>query len=179
MIGGDVVGGLQNSVPDLFGRLDSRIDRRHDTNEHMLMRLHVVPDDLQDTDPILLACQCNVKTPRLEFEQTGQQLSVVDVGAVRRVEIPAGTSVHTYAAALFGGESREGKIVEIDETVEKIPGRIDLDRETAFGEVDLDLVRALLQAIANLDLVLSQQVLDEFLARVPGNIVRRIHKAQR
>ena len=50
---------------------------------------------------------------------------------------------------------------------------IDLDRQPAFGEVDLHLVRPLAQAAADLGLVLAQQVLDELLARVAVDLVRR------
>ena len=59
------------------------------------------------------------------------------------------------------------------------PGGVDLDRQPTLREVDLDLVGALLQAAADLGFVLVQQVVDELLARVAGNLVGRIHEAQR
>ena len=43
-----------------------------------------------------------------------------------------------------------GKIIQINETAEKIPGSIDLDGEPPFGEVDLHFVRALVEASAQL-----------------------------
>ena len=61
----------------------------------------------------------------------------------------------------------------------RFAGRIDLDRQPSFGEVDLHLMRALGQAAPDLGLVLVQQVVDELLARVAGNPLGRIHEAQR
>ena len=58
------------------------------------------------------------------------------------------------------------------------PGGVDLDRQPALREVDLDLVRALPQAGADLGLVLAQQVVDELLAGVAGDLVGRVHEAQ-
>ena len=59
-------------------------------------------------------------------------------------------------------ENRDKReIVQIDEAVQQLAGRIDLDRQPSFREVDLHLVRTLLQAAANLGLVLVQQIVDE------------------
>jgi hypothetical protein len=55
--------------------------------------------------------------------------------------------VHADALAVLRGESRQREVVEVDEAVEEMPGRVDLDRQTPFREVDLNLVRALLQAV--------------------------------
>ena len=81
--------------------------------------------------------------------------------------------------ALLGGEARQRQVVQVDEAVEQVPGRVDLHRQPPLGEVDLHLVRALLQAAAHLGLVLAQQVVDELLARVAGDPFGRIHEAQR
>ena len=61
----------------------------------------------------------------------------------------------------------------------KCPDGIDLDREPAFGEVDLHVMGALRQAASDLRLVLAQQIMDELLARVSFDIAGRIHQAQR
>ena len=58
------------------------------------------------------------------------------------------------------------------------PGGIDLDRQPPLREVDLHLVRALPQAVADLGLVLAQQVVDELLAGVARDLVGRVHEAQ-
>ena len=107
--------------------------------------------------------------PAFKLEQAGQQLGVIDVGAVRRIAVAAGTRVHADALALGVREPRQREIVEVDEAVQQLPGRIDLDREPPFGEVDLHLVRALVEAAPDFRLVLAQQVVDELLARVAGN----------
>ena len=65
------------------------------------------------------------------------------------------------------------RLFKIDEAVQQIPGRIDLHRQPAFGEIDLHLVRAFFQAAADLGFVLAQQIVDELLARVTGNCLRR------
>ncbi len=54
--------------------------------------------------------------------------------------------------------------------MEKISGRIDLDRQPSFREVDLNVVGAFLQAAANLRFVLVQQVLDKLLAGLTRNL---------
>ena len=66
--------------------------------------------------------------------------------------------MHADAPAFLGGEPRQREVVQVDEAVEQVPGGVDLDGEPPFGEVDLHLVRALLQAAAHLGLVLAQQV---------------------
>jgi hypothetical protein len=67
---------------------------------------------------------------------------------------------------LILGEAAEREIVELDETIEKRPRWIDLDRQAAFGEIDLDLVRAFRKTPADLLFMLVEQVVDEFLPRI-------------
>ena len=80
--------------------------------------------------------------------------------------------------ALLGGEPRQRQVVQVDEAVQQVAGGVDLDRQPPFGEVDLDLVRALPQAAADFGLVLAQQVVDELLAGVAGDLLGRVHEAQ-
>ena len=117
-------------------------------------------------DAIALAGQRDVEVPDLQLEQARQQLGIVDVGAVGRIAIAAGTGVHADPLALLGREPRQRQVVQVDETVQETAGRIDLHRQTALGEVDLDLVGAFLEAAADLRFVLRQQIVDELLARV-------------
>jgi hypothetical protein len=93
---------------------------------------------------------------------------------VGRIAVTAGAGVHADALAVFGRESRQSEIVQIDEAMQEIPGWIDLDRKPPFREGDLNLVRALSQTIADLGLVLMQQILDELLAGIAGNFLGRI-----
>src|SRR5207237_6249561 len=103
---------------------------------------------------------------RLQFKQAGQQLSVIDIRAMRRIEIISRAGMDPDAPALFGREPRKGEIVEVNEAVKEMPGGIDLDGQPCFGEVHLDLMRALFQAAAYLGLMLAQQVVDELVARI-------------
>ena len=168
----NVCGRFQDSVPNLFRRLDARVDRRDDADEDPLVGLQVLADDLQDAVAVLFARQGDVEIPRLQLEQARQQLGVIDVPAVGRVAVAARAGVHADALAILGREPRQRKVVQVDEAVEQTAGRIDLDRQPALREVDLDLVRALLQAAADLGLVLVQQVVDELLAGVTGDLRR-------
>jgi len=102
----------------------------------------------------------------LQLKQAGQQFGIVDVGAVRRVQIAAGAGVHADALALVGGKSRERQVVQIDEAMQQPARGVDLHREARLGEVDLDLVGAFGPTAPDLDLVLGQQIVDELLARI-------------
>jgi len=107
----------------------------------------MLADDSQDMRAILLTRQSNVEISCLQFEQAGQQLGVVDLRAVGRVAVASGTGMNTNAFSFFDGEARQRQIVQIYKTVEQKPGRIELDRQAPFGEIDLNLVRALLQTM--------------------------------
>lgn len=85
---------------------------------------------------------------------------------MRRIAIAAGTGVHADPLTLFGRKARQREVVQIDEAVQQVPGRIDLHRQAAFGEVDLHLVGALPKTPPDLYLVLRHQIVDELLAWV-------------
>ena len=127
-----------------------------DADEHPLVRLQVLADDLQDAGAVLLARQGDVEVPDLQLEQAGQQLGVIDVAAVGRVAVAAGAGVDADALAVLGGEPRQREVVQVDEAVQQVAGRVDLDRQPALREVDLHLVGALAQAVADLGLVLAR-----------------------
>src|SRR5665213_993781 len=95
------------------------------------------------------------------------------------IEVTAGTGMYSKLLSFGGGKTRQREIVEIDEAGEQIAGRVDLDRKPPFGEVDLHLVGAQLQAAANLGDMFSQQIIDKALAGVSGNARLRIEQAQR
>src|SRR2546428_12335157 len=59
-----------------------------------------------------------------------------------------------------------------------MPGRINLYGQASFGEIQLHLVRALLQAAPYLGFMLAQQIFDELLARIIRNCLGRVHQAQ-
>ena len=133
---------------------------------------------LQDPGAVLLPRQGDVEVADLEPEEAGQQQGVIDLPAVGRVPVAARAGVDAEASPLFGGEPRQGQVVEVDEVGEQLAGRVDLDRQPALGEVDLHAVRALAQAGADLGLVLPEQVVDELVAGVAGDLVGRVHEAQ-
>ena len=60
----DVLGRLEHAVAHLFRRLDARIDRRDDADEDALVRLHVLPDDLQHARAVGLAGERDVEVAR-------------------------------------------------------------------------------------------------------------------
>src|SRR6267142_1468646 len=86
--------------------------------------------------------------------------------------------MHSQQRSFLRCEMRERKVVQVDETGEQASGRVDLDRQTPLGEVDLHLLRALFQAPAHFRYMLAQQFLDEPLPWVPWNAFLRIHQAQ-
>ena len=58
-------------------------------------------------------------------------------------------------------------------------GWIEFYCQPPFREIDLNFVRAFFETSANLHLMLAEQIIDEFLARVSWNIFCRIHQAER
>ena len=115
----------------------------------------------------------------MSSNKLGSKSGIVDVGAVRGIAIAAGTSVHSDPLSILGREMREGKIIEVDEAMQQLAGRIEFHRQPPFREVDLNFVRALVQAAADLGFMLAEQVFDELFARVAGNLLGRVHQAQR
>jgi hypothetical protein len=93
----------------------------------------------------------------LSLEEAGQQLGVVDVGAVGGVAVAARAGVDADAPAVLGREAREGEVVQVDEAVEQLAAGVNLDGQPPLGEVDLHLVGALAQATADLRLVLGSR----------------------
>ena len=160
-------------------RLDPRVYRRDDADEHALVRFQMIADDLQRARLVPLARQRDIEAAGLQLEQAGQQLFVGDVGTVGGIPIAARAGVHPDPPALLRGEARQREVVQVDEAVEEVPGGVDLHREAAFGEVDLHRMRAPLQAPADLELVLAKEVVNELLARIARDPVGRIHEAQR
>src|SRR5258706_8553448 len=86
--------------------------------------------------------------------------------------------MHPDAAALFRRETRQREIIEVDEAVQEMPGGIDLYREGSFGEVPLHVASALVQAAPDLGFMLGRQVVDELLARIIPNLLRRVLQAK-
>ena len=79
----------------------------------------------------------------------------------------------------FRGEAGEREIVQLDEAVQQLARGIELDREPAFREIDLHVVRSFRQAGAHFLLVLAQKVVDKFFPGISRNAFRRIHQSER
>ena len=90
-------------------------------------------------------------------------VGIIDVPTMSGVAIAARTRMNTDASSVLGRESREGKVIQIDEPVQQFAGRIELDGEPPFREVDLDFPRTFPQAVAHFCLMLSQQIIEKLL----------------
>ena len=101
----NVLRGLQHSVADFLRCLDPRIDGIDHPDEYHLLRLEMVADDSEDPDGILLPGQGNEEASGHELEQARKQRGIVNVGAVRGVEVTAWTRVHADARAVLSGKS--------------------------------------------------------------------------
>ena len=118
----------------------------------------------QDTLAVRLAGQLHAKVGRLQGEQAREELSVVDIRAVSRIAIRARAGVHPEALPLLGGEALEHQIVQVDETLQQAPTRVQLDRQPPFGEVHLDHMGAHRQTTPNFTLLLSDQGIEILFA---------------
>lgn len=128
----DVLGRLQHAVANLFRRLDVRVDRIRDTDEDLLVGLCVLSDRRQRLRTIAFTRQLDIETSDLELEQRRQEVRVVDVGAVRRVLVSPRAGMHADALTFLGREPLEHRVVECDEVMEDLTGRIQLEREPAL-----------------------------------------------
>ena len=115
LVHGNVLRRLDDAVPDLLGCLYVRIDRGNDADEHLLFRLQVFSDDLENPQPVLFSRQGDIEVVCLQLEQHGKQFRVIDVGAVRGVAVTTGAGVNPDPLALLLGEPGERHVVEVDE----------------------------------------------------------------
>ena len=97
---------------------------------------------------------------------------------MRRISVAARAGVNADLLALLRREPRERQVVQVDETREQLAGRIHLHGQAAFGEVDLHLHGALLEAAAHFGHVLAQQIIDELLAWIARQCLGWVHEAQ-
>ena len=67
-----------------FIALNNSVLNRFTADERKKIGVHTCP-----------AGHLNVEVACIEFEQAGQQLSVINIGAVRRIQITTGTRVNT------------------------------------------------------------------------------------
>ncbi len=95
------------------------------------------------------------------------------------VLVAARAGVHADAGPFGRAEALQHLVVEGDEVVEQAPARVELERQPAFGEVELYDVGAGVQAAADVRLGLGGQVVQEGFAGVVGDAVGWVEQAQR
>ena len=117
--------------------------------------------------------QSDVKITHLQFEEAGQQLGVIDVGYGWSRSPRQGRYALrcVYAPPLRIAPRRD---CLDNESLQEITRGIHFDRKPPFREVYLHHVRALLQAAANLTLVLAQEIIDKFLSPIARHSLVRI-----
>jgi len=109
---------LDDPIANLLGRIDARVYRRDDSDKNLLVRSHVLLDDLQHPHAILFAGEGNTEVADVQLEQQRQEFGVVDVEAMGRIAVAARTGVHPDYFALRLGEPLEAEVVQIDECAE-------------------------------------------------------------
>src|SRR5262245_66601129 len=97
-----------------------RIDRRDDSDKDPLIRLQVLAYDVQDLRAVAFAGKRDIEMSRLQLEQARQQLCVIDICAMRGIEIASRAGMDADPLALLRREPRQHQIVELDEAVEEM-----------------------------------------------------------
>jgi hypothetical protein len=75
-------------------------------------------------------------------------------------------------------EALDQRTVQIDETLQKSPRRIELDREPPFREIDLDDMCAFLQAVPDFAFRLVEKIIEVILPRIAVDAALRIQQTQ-
>ena len=100
---------LKDPVPN-FSEVSTHGSIVATTLKNPLTRFHVIANDLQNMDAAFLCRQRDVKILDLQLEQAGQQLGIIDLGAMVKSS-PAPGQVCTPTFTIFGGESRQCEII--------------------------------------------------------------------
>src|SRR5882762_8908120 len=95
---------LEYTVPHFFRSLNIGVSWSSDSHENSLIRFPVFAYGLQSVAAVPLTRQCDVEISRLQFKQAGQQLRIVNIRAVRRIEIIPRAGMHPNAPPLFWRE---------------------------------------------------------------------------
>jgi hypothetical protein len=83
--------------------------------------------------------------------------------------------MHADPLSLAGGKTLDHKTVQIDETLQKSPRRIELDRKPPTREIDLDDMGAFLQATPDLAFLFIEVI----LPRIAVDAALRMHNKPR
>jgi hypothetical protein len=82
------------------------MDRSSDADENPLIRLQVFAYDFQNVLSVTFAGQRDVKISRFQLKQARQQFCIVDIRAMRCIEIAARAAMDPDALTLFRREPR-------------------------------------------------------------------------
>lgn len=135
-------GGFEETVFDLCGHFDFRVDGIDDSNEDGVVGFDDLLDGAEGAETVRLAGHLQVEAACRELKEIGEQRCIVYVGRVSRVVVAAGADVDADALTLGGSKAVEHLVVEVDEGAEETTGGSELKGESGFGEVDLDGVSA-------------------------------------
>src|SRR5260370_5020056 len=94
------------TVPHFLRSLDMGLNRSGDSHENPLIRFPVFANDSQCVAAVPLTGKGDVKISCLQLKQAGQQLCVVDIRAVRRIEIIPWTGMDPHPPPLSHREPR-------------------------------------------------------------------------
>ena len=148
---------------------------RDDTADicHLRDTLSVFPQVLGDQLirrlAIALAGKLKLEVAGVELEQMLQQLPIGYVGAMHRIDVPAGTNMYADGLAFLGREAIEDAIVELDEVRKQVAGRpriarVVARRQAPLGEVHYHARGASGEARADVLLAFIDDIVLELLA---------------
>ncbi len=87
--------------------------------------------------------------------------------------------VDADSLSFFGRKAFQQQVIQLDETAEQLPRRVEPDRKPRLGEIDLHHVSAFLETAPDFALLLAEQVVEILFPRITGYLFLRIEKAQR
>src|SRR6266403_1210193 len=96
-----VLSGFEYHVPHFFRSFNAGIGWSSNPHENALVRFPVFVNDFQSVSAVALARHRDVKIAGLQLKQAWQQLCVIDIRAVRRIEIIPRARMDSYPPALF------------------------------------------------------------------------------
>src|ERR1035438_978885 len=92
--------------------------------------------------------------------------------------IAAGTSVHANLLPFSIGKPIEHAVVQLNECIQQSAGRIKLECQASFGEIDLHARGVGIQTVANIVRRSLNKIFQEHLARISAQSVLRIEQAR-
>ena len=110
----------------MLSGFDHGIDRVDNPDEHNVVRLHNILHDAQDGRAISFAGHLQIEPALVHLEEIRQQLCIIDIRAMRRIEISSWADMYSDLLALLCSKAIEHLIVQMDEVTEKLSRWIEL-----------------------------------------------------